>query len=75
LNRPISSTAADIVRIQNGVLVEHWDVIQDEATEKQSKSKAPMFGTRQKGMQALGTIQFPKNSALTSCSSPSLEQP
>jgi len=37
--------AADILRIQNGILVEHWDVIQDEATEEQSKSKAPMFGT------------------------------
>ena len=37
--------AADIVRIQNGILVEHWDVIQDEATEEQSKSGAPMFGT------------------------------
>jgi len=37
--------AADIVRIQNGILVEHWDVIQDEATEEQSKSKRPMFGT------------------------------
>src|SRR5690242_5542064 len=37
--------AADIVRIKDGVLVEHWDVIQDEATEEQSKSKAPMFGT------------------------------
>jgi len=36
--------AADIVRIQDGILVEHWDVIQDEATEEQSKSKAPMFG-------------------------------
>jgi predicted SnoaL-like aldol condensation-catalyzing enzyme len=36
--------AADILRIQNGILVEHWDVIQDEATEEQSKSKAPMFG-------------------------------
>ncbi len=24
--------------------VEHWDVIQEEATEDQSKSKAPMFG-------------------------------
>jgi predicted SnoaL-like aldol condensation-catalyzing enzyme len=36
--------AADILRIQDGVLVEHWDVIQDEATEEQSKSKAPMFG-------------------------------
>ena len=37
--------AADIVRIQNGILVEHWDVIQDEATEEQSVSKQPMFGT------------------------------
>jgi len=37
--------AADILRIENGILVEHWDVIQDEATEEQSKSKAPMFGS------------------------------
>ena len=29
----------DILRI------EHWDVIQDEATQEESKSKAPMFGT------------------------------
>src|SRR5260370_41385438 len=36
--------AADILRIQDSILVEHWDVIQDEATEQQSKSKAPMFG-------------------------------
>jgi predicted SnoaL-like aldol condensation-catalyzing enzyme len=37
--------AADILRIDNGILIEHWDVIQDEATEEQSKSKAPMFGS------------------------------
>ena len=37
--------AADILRLENGILVEHWDVIQDEATEEQSKSKAPMFGS------------------------------
>lgn len=36
--------AADILRIEDGLLVEHWDVIQDESTEKQSKSGAPMFG-------------------------------
>jgi predicted SnoaL-like aldol condensation-catalyzing enzyme len=36
--------AADIVRIQNGILAEHWDVIQDEATQEQSKSGRPMFG-------------------------------
>ena len=41
---PTNWIAADIVRIQNGILVEHWDVIQDEATEDQSKSGAPMFG-------------------------------
>lgn len=42
--QPVNWIAADIVRIENGILVEHWDVIQDEATEAQSKSKAPMFG-------------------------------
>ena len=41
---PVNWIAADIVRIEDGVLVEHWDVIQDEATEEQSKSGAPMFG-------------------------------
>jgi predicted SnoaL-like aldol condensation-catalyzing enzyme len=42
---PVNWIATDIVRIQDGILVEHWDVIQDEATEEQSKSGAPMFGT------------------------------
>ena len=42
---PVNWIAADIVRIQNGILVEHWDVIQDEVTEEQSISKWPMFGT------------------------------
>jgi predicted SnoaL-like aldol condensation-catalyzing enzyme len=41
---PVNWVAADIVRIKDGVLVEHWDVIQDEASEEQSKSGAPMFG-------------------------------
>lgn len=42
---PVNWIVADILRIENGKLVEHWDVIQDEATEEQSKSKAPMFGS------------------------------
>ena len=42
---PVNWIAADILRIENGILVEHWDVIQDEATEGQSRSKAPMFGS------------------------------
>jgi predicted SnoaL-like aldol condensation-catalyzing enzyme len=36
--------AADIVRIEDGLLAEHWDVIEDEATAQQSKSGKPMFG-------------------------------
>jgi predicted SnoaL-like aldol condensation-catalyzing enzyme len=36
--------AADILRIEDDVLVEHWDVIQDEATREQSRSGRPMFG-------------------------------
>ena len=41
---PVNWIAADILRIQDGIFLEHWDVIQDEATEDQSKSGAPMFG-------------------------------
>lgn len=41
---PVNWIAADIVRLKDGMLVEHWDVIQDEATEEQSKSGNPMFG-------------------------------
>ena len=41
---PANWIVADIVRVENGVLAEHWDVIQDEATRDQSKSGHPMFG-------------------------------
>jgi predicted SnoaL-like aldol condensation-catalyzing enzyme len=34
----------DIVRTENGVLAEHWDVIQDEVTQEKSASGRPMFG-------------------------------
>jgi predicted SnoaL-like aldol condensation-catalyzing enzyme len=44
LGRPVNWIAADILRIKNDVMVEHWDVIQDEATREQSKSGLPMFG-------------------------------
>jgi predicted SnoaL-like aldol condensation-catalyzing enzyme len=43
---PVNWIAADILRLKEGVLVEHWDVIQDEATKEQSKSGIPMFGDR-----------------------------
>jgi predicted SnoaL-like aldol condensation-catalyzing enzyme len=35
---------ADVVEFNYGILVEHWDVIQDEATKEQSKSGKPLFG-------------------------------
>jgi len=41
---PVNWIAADIVRIKNRILMEHWDVIQDEVTKEQSKSGNPMFG-------------------------------
>jgi predicted SnoaL-like aldol condensation-catalyzing enzyme len=40
----VSWIAADILRIEHGLFVEHWDVIQDEATQETSKSGLPMFG-------------------------------
>jgi predicted SnoaL-like aldol condensation-catalyzing enzyme len=43
---PVNWIAADILRIENGILVEHWDVIQDEATRESSKSGLPMFGDK-----------------------------
>ncbi len=36
----------DILRLEDGVMVEHWDVIQDEATKATSKSGLPMFGDK-----------------------------
>ena len=42
--QPVNWIAADILRIKDGLLVEHWDVIQDEASPESSKSGLPMFG-------------------------------
>src|SRR6266550_275428 len=44
IGRRVAWVAADIVRIENGRLAEHWDVLQDEATRAESKSGLPMFG-------------------------------
>ena len=41
---PVNWIAADILRIKDDLLAEHWDVIQDEPTKEQSKSGLPMFG-------------------------------
>jgi len=43
---PVNWIAADILHIKDGVMVEHWDVIQDEVSQEQSKSGHPMFGDK-----------------------------
>jgi acetyl esterase/lipase len=42
--QPANWIVVDIVRIDDGKLAEHWDVIQDEAHRTQSRSGLPMFG-------------------------------
>jgi predicted SnoaL-like aldol condensation-catalyzing enzyme len=44
VGQPANWVVADVVRVKDGVLAEHWDVIQDEATRESSKSGLPMFG-------------------------------
>jgi predicted SnoaL-like aldol condensation-catalyzing enzyme len=41
---PVAMITADVVRVQDGKLAEHWDVWQDEATRTESVSGLPMFG-------------------------------
>ena len=45
MGRPADWIVVDIVRLENGVLKEHWDVIQDEASFATSRSGLPMFGS------------------------------
>jgi len=45
IGQPVNWIVVDIVRIQDGRLAEHWDVIQDEATRVSSVSGLPMFGS------------------------------
>ena len=54
--QPVNWIAADILRIKDGILAEHWDVIQDEATRESSKSGLPMFGDN-----------FPKGARIPPC--------
>lgn len=44
IGQPANWITLDIVRIVDGRLAEHWDVIEDEATRETSVSGLPMFG-------------------------------
>jgi predicted SnoaL-like aldol condensation-catalyzing enzyme len=46
MGRPAAWIAADVVRFEDGLLQEHWDVLQDEASKAESVSGLPMFGER-----------------------------
>ena len=46
VGQPSAWIVADIVRVEAGRLIEHWDVIQDEATSETSRSGLPMFGAQ-----------------------------
>jgi predicted SnoaL-like aldol condensation-catalyzing enzyme len=43
---PAAWIAADVIRFEDGRLAEHWDVIENEATQSESVSGLPMFGDR-----------------------------
>ena len=40
---PVNWIAADILRVENGILVEHWDVMQEEVPASATASGTPMF--------------------------------
>jgi predicted SnoaL-like aldol condensation-catalyzing enzyme len=44
--QPKNWIVADFVRVVDGLLVEHWDEVEDEASKAESKSGSPMFGDR-----------------------------
>ena len=45
IGQPTNWIVVDIIRLEDGVLAEHWDVIQDEASKEASRSGLPMFGS------------------------------
>ena len=45
MGQPTNWTVVDVIRLEGGVLGEHWDVIQDEASEESSRSGLPMFSS------------------------------
>ncbi|MEV6995103.1 nuclear transport factor 2 family protein [Streptomyces sp. NPDC093228] len=43
--QPAPWIAADFVRMEGGLLKEHWDIIEEEVSRKNSVSGLPMFGS------------------------------
>jgi predicted SnoaL-like aldol condensation-catalyzing enzyme len=43
---PVAWIGVDTVRMEDGLLIEHWDVLEDEVSRKDSVSGLPMFGDK-----------------------------
>jgi predicted SnoaL-like aldol condensation-catalyzing enzyme len=43
---PARWIVVDLVRMEDGQLKEHWDVVEDEASREASDSGLPMYGDR-----------------------------
>jgi predicted SnoaL-like aldol condensation-catalyzing enzyme len=44
IGKPAAWIVADIIRLEDGLLAEHWDVLHDEASQNESVSGLSMFG-------------------------------
>jgi predicted SnoaL-like aldol condensation-catalyzing enzyme len=42
--KPRADIVANMLRLQDGVFVEHWDIVQPEATEEEANGRSPMWG-------------------------------
>lgn len=45
-DQPAPRIVVDTVRVRDGVLGEHWDVVEDEVSRAESVSGLPMFGEK-----------------------------
>ncbi len=42
--KPRADIVANMLRLEDGLIVEHWDVLQQEATEAEANGRSPMWG-------------------------------
>jgi predicted SnoaL-like aldol condensation-catalyzing enzyme/predicted ester cyclase len=61
--RPRAWIAGDVLRMEGGLLAEHWDTLQDEATKEESKSGQPMFGSSFAQQSTGGAVSLTKDEA------------
>jgi predicted SnoaL-like aldol condensation-catalyzing enzyme/predicted ester cyclase len=61
--RPRAWIAGDVLRMEDGLLAEHWDTLQDEVTKEESKSGQPMFGGSFAQQPTGGAVPLTKDEA------------